>query len=490
MGQDEQINTIAEEPTPSPARSEKPAVVAESKPSESPDEQNTILNDKMIHVNEEGEIVVNAEHPEVLSAIEKAVTEAAKLTVNLPTADYIKVLETELNNLRQERLKNDPTAPNDGGWILDNFPNNSDQLNAMVENNIIPDTLITLQDSSDESNVLMRRWYQENRAEINARIERRLAEEEARRVEEEKRLAELKRAQLAAELEAAAEFEADGTGEPKQDPIAPETLEELQKPLSKILEEDETKTDASKHSVDGGRKGSVSNSSETVKTMPTSVKPPTPIEHAVPMRGPETQEFLNSIKATSELIRSVQNTFITVTGNDPAIIEINKKPPGDTTPAQLATGTSGKLGLDDIKPIEEACREAARQIEKIFQHQAVDFEGVEEDEPEEGEEEEEEEVEDEEDEEGEEEEEDEENFDPTLKEKKVNFGDSSFFCPVTLHDKGILYPGLIDYQVKYRERIYRFANDDLKQQFIENPELYLPKAKKRLQVNIHLEPSL
>jgi hypothetical protein len=67
---------------------------------------------------------------------------------------------------------------------LDNFPHDSEQLKAMNESNIMPDTFIILNDSSNDSNVLMRRWYADNRKDIDDRIARRLAEEEAIRLEE------------------------------------------------------------------------------------------------------------------------------------------------------------------------------------------------------------------------------------------------------------------------------------------------------------------
>ena len=57
----------------------------------------------------------------------------------------------------------------------------------MVEYNIIPDTFLIIQDSSDDFSILMKRWYNENRQTIDERISNRLAEEEARRLEEAKR---------------------------------------------------------------------------------------------------------------------------------------------------------------------------------------------------------------------------------------------------------------------------------------------------------------
>jgi adenylate/nucleoside-diphosphate kinase len=147
----------------------------------------SIKTDKYVFVNEADEIVVSEEHPDVQAAIERALDEVNKTVGELPASDYIRVLQNELEKLRKERAKLDSTAPSDGGWILDNFPNNQDQLNAMVANNIIPDTFIILQDASEELTVLTKRWYNLNRQEIDQQIEKRLVEEEKRKAEQLKK---------------------------------------------------------------------------------------------------------------------------------------------------------------------------------------------------------------------------------------------------------------------------------------------------------------
>lgn len=73
----------------------------------------------------------------------------------------------------------------DGGWVLDNFPHTVDQLKALAEANLMPDSFIFLNDSSsDESTLLMRRWYADKKSEIDEKIQTRLAQEEALRLEE------------------------------------------------------------------------------------------------------------------------------------------------------------------------------------------------------------------------------------------------------------------------------------------------------------------
>lgn len=143
--------------------------------------------DPNVIYSEDGDIIVNSDHPDLLMANEKALDDLSKQQFNLPPSDYITVLKEELDRIRKIRSKIDPTAPNDGGWILDNFPNDSEQLSAMAESNIIPDTFIILQDSSDESGVLLKRWYQLNKHEIDQRITKRLAEEANQKAEKLKK---------------------------------------------------------------------------------------------------------------------------------------------------------------------------------------------------------------------------------------------------------------------------------------------------------------
>ena len=67
---------------------------------------------------------------------------------------------------------------------MDNFPQNADQLNGMIESSIIPDTVLILSDATERSYVLLKRWYLNNTAEIDAKIQARLKADQAKRAEE------------------------------------------------------------------------------------------------------------------------------------------------------------------------------------------------------------------------------------------------------------------------------------------------------------------
>ena len=68
---------------------------------------------------------------------------------------------------------------------MDNFPRNKEQWIMCVEKNLLPDDVIVLTDPSDNSDFLIRRWYDINKEEIDQRIEDRLAREEQERKDRE-----------------------------------------------------------------------------------------------------------------------------------------------------------------------------------------------------------------------------------------------------------------------------------------------------------------
>ena len=73
-----------------------------------------------------------------------------------------------------------------GGWILDNFPRTREQWNVLVErNSLLPDDVIVLKDDSDNGDHLIKRWYFNNRTEVDEKIGQRIAAEEAERLRKE-----------------------------------------------------------------------------------------------------------------------------------------------------------------------------------------------------------------------------------------------------------------------------------------------------------------
>jgi len=106
--------------------------------------------------------------------------------------------------------------------------------------------------------------------------------------------------------------------------------------LEKILEEDESRDGA--HLLGGTKKehtqskasiGNANNQSQSSLATLTSVEPGTTVPSLIPRKGPETQEFLDSIKKTGDSLKSLQAQVISLTGSDPAFIDINKTASGN-----------------------------------------------------------------------------------------------------------------------------------------------------------------
>jgi len=67
-----------------------------------------------------------------------------------------------------------------------------------------------------------------------------------------------------------------------------------------------------------------------------------------------------------------------------------------------------------------------------------------------------------------------EEVDPNRGPKK-QLGDTSFYCPVSLTEKGVLWPGDPECSAKYREKIYYFADETAREKFLATPDAFLPK---------------
>ncbi|NXH14850.1 KAD9 kinase, partial [Bucco capensis] len=60
-----------------------------------------------------------------------------------------------------------------------------------------------------------------------------------------------------------------------------------------------------------------------------------------------------------------------------------------------------------------------------------------------------------------------------MKEKKRHLGDTKHFCPVSLKENFILYPGLQEHAAKYQEKIYYFSTSEYRDKFLKKPEEYV-----------------
>uniref|UniRef100_H0ZPC4 Adenylate kinase 9 n=1 Tax=Taeniopygia guttata TaxID=59729 RepID=H0ZPC4_TAEGU len=70
-------------------------------------------------------------------------------------------------------------------------------------------------------------------------------------------------------------------------------------------------------------------------------------------------------------------------------------------------------------------------------------------------------------------EEEEEKGEEGEEEEKRHMGDTNHFCPVSLKENFVLYPGLQEYAAKYKEKIYYFSTSEYRDKFLKNPEEYV-----------------
>ena len=59
--------------------------------------------------------------------------------------------------------------------------------------------------------------------------------------------------------------------------------------------------------------------------------------------------------------------------------------------------------------------------------------------------------------------------------RKKPFGETLRFCPVKLKESNVLWPGSPDFAVKYREKVYFLSSSNAQDQFIQDPEMFLPQ---------------
>ncbi|NXU18334.1 KAD9 kinase, partial [Pardalotus punctatus] len=57
--------------------------------------------------------------------------------------------------------------------------------------------------------------------------------------------------------------------------------------------------------------------------------------------------------------------------------------------------------------------------------------------------------------------------------KKRHMGDTKHFCPVSLKEDFVLYPGHQEHAAKYKENIYCFSTSEYRDKFLKNPEEYV-----------------
>ncbi|XP_053879147.1 adenylate kinase 9 isoform X4 [Malaclemys terrapin pileata] len=394
---------------------------------------------------------VTADHPEVQALVEEAVKIAAQSPIMLPAEVYPEVLEKAITELTKKNKDRFPGAPEKGGWVLDNYPTTSEHWLVLSEKGLLPDTVVCLKNIEKNGIFLLRRLYLTNKDEINSKILERLTDEALKKQKEEE---ETRR-----ELQEVLKLK-----EENQQPVKPaedkyEKYEEVEEhsPL-------ETEQTAQMQSVD---------SKEEPKLKESGDKPPLETE-VIPQVQPDRTKGVVEPKPEPEIMlpEFPEDGF-------PDVPEI--EPFKEKIKLFMHDWQILEPGINDSSLIQTAVLEIAGQtpetllnqivlvMEKPFKYygweiSAEDLDEEADDLQAEGEA----------DEELEEEEQEENDEDEDkINEKKRHMGDTKHFCPVSLKENFILFPGIAEHGAIYREKFYYFSSPESREKFLENPEEYV-----------------
>ncbi|XP_039385079.1 adenylate kinase 9 isoform X3 [Mauremys reevesii] len=392
---------------------------------------------------------VTADHPEVQALVEEAVKLAAQSPIMLPAEVYAEALEeaiTEflckpsdaigiseqqyrkawisptwpLSNLTKKNKDRFPGAPEKGGWVLDNYPTTSEHWLALSEKGLLPDTVVCLKNIEKNGTFLLRRLYLTNKDEINSKILERLTDEALKRQKEEE---ETRR-----ELQEVLKLK-----EENQQPIKP-----AEDQYEKSGDKPPLETEAIPQVEPDRTKGVVE-----PKPEPEIMLPEFP-EDGFP-DVPEIEPFKEKIKLFMHNWQKLEPGI-----NDSSLIQTAVLEIAGQTPETLLN----QIVLVMEKPFKyygwEISPEDLDEEAEDLQAEGETDEELEEEEQEENDEDE-----------------------DKINEKKRHMGDTKHFCPVSLKENFVLFPGIAEHGAIYREKFYYFSSPESREKFLENPEEYV-----------------
>ncbi|XP_042667754.1 adenylate kinase 9 [Centrocercus urophasianus] len=359
---------------------------------------------------------LTADHPEVQAVVEEAVKRASKSEVMLSPEIHAEILERAIAELMKKNKDRFPGAPEKGGWVVDNYPLSEGHWSALSERGLLPDTVVCLKDTENDGGCILHRTYLANKDEINSKILRRLADEALKKKEEEER--------------------------EMQEMLAPE-------------EEEQSQEDAEEKESDDDDKQLSSESEQTSQKQSRDSTDYNEESETTEIMLPEFEENdlldIPEMETIKEKIDLFMNDWQTMES------EIKQSSQIQVVALEIAEQTPESLLNQIILVMEEPFKYhgwelSNEDLDEEAEDLAAEAEAIEDNEAEE-----------------EENEEDEEKS----KEKKRHMGDTKHFCPVSLKEDYVLYPGLPEHAAKYREKIYYFSNLEYREKFLKNPEEYV-----------------
>ncbi|XP_074845222.1 adenylate kinase 9 [Carettochelys insculpta] len=402
------------------------------------------------------ELEVTADHPEVQALVEEAAKVAAQSPTMLPAEIYAEVLEEAISELTKKNKDRFPGAPEKGGWVVDNYPTTSEHWSVLSEKGLLPDTVICLKNVEKNGIFLLHRLYLANKDEINSKILGRLTEEALKKQKEE----EETRRELQEVLKLKEENEQPV--EPSEDkyekykeieghfPLDTEQAAQVQSTESgDSKEEPKLKVFMIWIKVIEVKYGCTRSSKvllyKKLLNLALEIMLPEFPEDGFP-DVPEIEPFKEKIKLFMQNWQTLESGISESSLIQTAVLEI-----AGETPETLLNQTV----LLMEKPFkyygwEISAEDLDEESEDVQAEGEADEELAEE----------------------EQEENDEEDEDK-INEKKRHMGDTKHFCPVSLKENFVLFPGIAEHGAKYREKFYYFSSPESREKFLENPEDYV-----------------
>ncbi|XP_044531342.1 adenylate kinase 9 [Gracilinanus agilis] len=369
---------------------------------------------------ESSDIVVTADHPGVQELVEEAMKFAREITIELQFEEQAEILEKVFNDLAEKQKDRFPGAPKYGGWVMDNVPLNRELWTAVKEKGLLPDVVIGLEDTENQGKFLLSRLFLENIADIAAAVLKRKREE-------------------AEEMRA---LEMLSKRKPDEPTVKFKDKEKEAEILAEALEEVEL--EAEEHEMVESEQGVIEEESETTGEAEgvEGILPDYSEEDGFP-DIPEMDPMKEHLKIFANKWKSLEILI-----SESPLLQLLNLEIADKTPEELL-----KTVVDAMdKPFKYAGWEMGLED---YDEETDDFQAETEAE--------------EEIEEAEQEPEDEDR----LKERRRHLGDSKHFCPVSLQENFMLFPGPPDDGAKYRERVYYFSSIEAREKFLELSEDYV-----------------
>ncbi|XP_076612348.1 adenylate kinase 9 isoform X2 [Chaetodon auriga] len=357
--------------------------------------------------DESNSVEVTENHPEVQAMVLTALEEAKHMNTS-PFSLYAEVMETRIKEIEEA----DTNADVRTGWVLDNFPKNFSQMDALQQAGILPDILFCLRDS--DGNQVLKRVYEMNKESVDRAVSKRLQDEQT---EKEKQTSSL---DFRNQKEQESEVEAQ--------PANPQTN------LETVVEESEENP------------GQCNTSSPAFPDLikKEAVAPPDHWELGYP-DGPEMNDYKLQLQQF-ELEWEQMQSALTVAHS---ILEIGEKSPQD-------------LLQEMVLQMEEPFKYVSWELSAVdLDEQAEDFEALAELERAE---------------EGSSDNDAAEEEDEGDTAAKRLFGDTHHFCPVALKNQNVLWPCSDEIAAKYREKTFCFSSVEAREAFLQNPAQFVAQT--------------